>query len=136
MGYRRIAHTGDTGFEIEGQSLPELFREAALGLLDTITDPETVQTSVKREFHIEARDTEQLLVAWLSELLYRFDTEDLLFSEFSIQIRDGTHLKAEAKGEVFDPKRHPIKTEVKGVTYHQLKIEGGPPYRTRVILDL
>jgi SHS2 domain-containing protein len=77
------------------------------------------------------------MVQWLGELLYLHDVEDLLFRSFFIEeLRDGS-LKARARGEVFDEKRHVMKTEIKAVTYHQIEVKKEKErWRARIIFDL
>ena len=78
---------------------------------------------------------------FLSQLLYMFDVDHFMQAEASVTVQDrgenGISLTAELAGETYDPSRHEIRTEVKAVTYHQLKIalEGGK-WVGRVILDL
>jgi SHS2 domain-containing protein len=50
---------------------------------------------------------------------------------------DDRHLKATIGEKDYDKLRHPIKTTVKGGTYHQLQViekDGG--WKRRIILDL
>jgi len=82
----------------------------------------------------KADDLEQLLVDWLSELLYICDTQDLLFSEFEVSIT-GTELIGKARGEVMDPSRHGLKTEIKAVTYHMLEVNKSENY-VQVLFDI
>jgi SHS2 domain-containing protein len=46
-------------------------------------------------------------------------------------------LLATVHGEPLDPSRHPIDTEIKAVTYHQIAVEQtNGRWQTRVIFDL
>jgi SHS2 domain-containing protein len=86
---------------------------------------------------LKSKGTEALLVSWLNEFLYLFDTGGLLFRHFEILSLDDRHLKATARGEAYEEGRHPINTLIKAVTYHQLEIlkEKGA-WKTRIIFDL
>ena len=56
----------------------------------------------------------------------------LVFTEYS-----DTLLTATVGGETLDPSRHPIDTEIKAVTYHQIAVEQvGGHWQARVIFDL
>jgi SHS2 domain-containing protein len=118
--YQLFDHTADVGIEVRAPSHPELFETAALALFDLITDVGTVEARSERQVTLSARDTEELLVRWLSELLFLHDAEGEMFSRFVVSLLTPTHLSARIAGEPFDPSRHPVKTEVKAVTYHQV----------------
>ena len=79
---------------------------------------------------------ETLLVSWLQELLYLLDTEDLVFGRFQVKLH-GFSLEAIAWGDVFDPKIHTMKTEIKAVTYHQLEVaKSDQGWQAQVIFDI
>ncbi len=63
-----------------------------------------------------------LLVDWLHELLYLFETERLLLDGFEVEIR-GTRLDATARAWTVDEARDALLHEVKAVTYHCLRVE-------------
>jgi SHS2 domain-containing protein len=108
-----------------------------------MVDLDTIRPAAPCAVQARGRGTEELLVRWLSELLYLRDTQDLLFSRFDLKIvepagPDGeASLTAVAWGETFDPSRHAAKTGIKAVTYHQVEArrerEG---WRARVIFDV
>jgi SHS2 domain-containing protein len=85
----------------------------------------------------EGSDPQDLLVNWLSEILYLHDAEGWLFHEFNVQeLRDNT-ITATARGERFDRARHQAKLLVKAVTYHQLALEQTPQgWGARVYVDI
>jgi len=60
---------------------------------------------------------------WLRELLKKFNTEHLAFREFDIKISDSQALETTCKGEKINPSTHPLKTEIKAVTYHALTVK-------------
>jgi SHS2 domain-containing protein len=82
-------------------------------------------------------DLEDLLVVWLSELLYYQTTKEKLFCEFEIKKIDDKNLDAWVYGDSYDPKKHSLKKEIKTVTYHQIKVEKvNDLWRTQVIFDV
>lgn len=136
--YQVFDHTADVGIEVTAPSRPELFETAALALFDLITDVGTVEPRSERQVAVSAQDTEELLVRWLSELLFLHDTEGEMFSRFVVSLLTPTHLTARIAGEPFDPSRHPVKTEVKAVTYHQVTVrtrEDGV-HEARLVVDV
>jgi SHS2 domain-containing protein len=135
--YKTIDHTGDVGIKVYGKSLPELFQNAAHGLFDIILKKPKIQGLHAEKISVTANDVEQLLVTWLSEFLYLFDTKRLVFGKIAIDKFEETAVEATAEGEIFDPKKHVIQTEIKAVTYHGLKIgKKGSLYTTLVIFDI
>jgi len=47
------------------------------------------------------------------------------------------HLEADVSGEVFDPARHTIFTEIKAVTFHDLQLERDERgWKVEIIFDL
>jgi SHS2 domain-containing protein len=130
-------HTGDQGIRVFGKTLPDLFRHAAQALFQVITDPGTIQLRETRTISLQANDLEELLIDWLNEFIYLFETQGLLFRDFDLISLDAQALKATVRGEPYDESRHPIETTVKSATHHQLHIfrEKGL-WKAQVILDL
>jgi SHS2 domain-containing protein len=121
--YEAFEHTADLGLRIRAADLNTLFAEAAQALFAAIVDDwETVQP--KQRFDIELQPDEHvyLLFDWLNELLYRWDTEHMLFGRFEVRI-DESGLKGTAWGELLDRARHTLAHEVKAITYHGLLVE-------------
>ncbi len=135
--FEHIDHTADVGLKIYGESLPQLFEHAALGLFDIIANLDKVGLSTERLVEVEATDREALLVSWLSELNYLFFTQREIYKRFHIDVITDDRIKARALGEQIDLDRHEIHTEVKAVTYHQLYIkEIHNGWEAQVIFDL
>ena len=91
---------------------------------------------IRHEIVAEASDQEELLVAWLNELLYLFDADNLIFRRFEIINLGQEKLRAIAYGEKVDPSRHRLKTQVKAATYHLLKLERDNGFKAQIILDV
>ena len=85
---------------------------------------------------ITGSDQEYLLFDWLNELLYRFEAEGRLFSQFDVTITN-EGLQATAFGEPVDRNRHRLSHEVKAITYHHLKVEQtADGWLAEVIVDI
>jgi len=140
LAYRFLDHAADVCFEVTARSLTELFCEALRALTDTMVDLESVAAEISFPVEKEAADLEMLLVDWLNEAVAFHETDGALFSRADIeieQISSGWHLAGVLLGEPFDAARHGLKTLVKAVTFHQLRIERGVTgWRARVVLDL
>jgi SHS2 domain-containing protein len=79
-----------------------------------------VQTRISR--HITINNGDELLVVFLNELLYLWDTEKFIPRTCSVW-QDGGKLEADITGETFDAGRHSIYKEVKAVTYHKFTVQ-------------
>jgi SHS2 domain-containing protein len=131
-----IDHTADIGIAAYGADLKEAFANAAYALFSLMTDLEDVGDALCHDVGVTAGDREDLLVAWLNELIYLFEVEKVLFKRFEIGELTETRLKASCFGEKIDPERHKIKTAVKAATYHMLKVDEGDGFRVQVLFDI
>jgi SHS2 domain-containing protein len=137
MGYELIDHTGDIGIKVWADDIKGIFQEAARALFDIIADLEKVEARLDREVIVKGSGQEELMVAWLSELLYLHEVEELLFCDFTISEINGRNIKGVARGEKFQEDRHLIRTTVKAVTYHQLEIqEKDGRWQAQIIFDI
>ncbi len=135
-GFEFIDHTADVGIVAHGASINQAFANAARGLFSIITDLDDIREALHRDIEATAPDQESLLVAWLNELIYLFDTDNIIFNRFDITRLDNTHLEARAYGEKVDSSRHKLKTGVKAATYHMLKVEKNNGYQAQVLFDI
>ena len=135
--YRQIAHMADVAFRIRGESLAEIYINAAEAMTATMADRRRLRLKETRHIEVEAPDREALLVSWLNYLLYLYDVEGFLGRLFEIVELREERLRATARGEIFDPERHEAKTAVKAATYHHLEITPrNHSWQATVILDL
>ena len=131
-----LNHTADVGIKAYGADIKQAFANAARGLFSLITELDDIEEVLYRDIELTATDEESLLVEWLNELIYLFDTENIVFKRFSISELDDTQLKARSYGEQVDSSKHRLKTGVKAATYHMLKVERGNGCQVQVLLDI
>ncbi len=135
--YEVFAHTADVGIHAFGRTLPELFIHAAQGMESLVVAPEQVRESVSREIAVEGHDIVSLLIAWLNELIFLFDTEYLLFRTFEINAFTESSLRGSASGEPYDAQRHELSSAIKAVTWHEAAVEPtSDGYKARIIFDI
>ena len=120
--YEFIDHTADIIARAHGATLPDAFASAARAMFDVITGGAEIGTDRRFEIKIESIDREGLLVGFLSELIVIHETENVVLSEFEVELFDSTRLRAVSRGESFDPHRHGDGTPVKGISYHMIEI--------------
>jgi SHS2 domain-containing protein len=131
-----IEHTADIGIRARGTDMKEAFANAAKGMFSLITWLEDVEETEYRDIELTAPDMESLLVGWLNEGIYLFDTVNILLKRFDITELSETHLKARGYGETVDASRHELKRGIKAATYHMLKIDRSNGNRVEVIFDI
>lgn len=135
--FRIVEHPADLGIEAEGTTPGEAFSAAAEGLISVIVDPRGVSPRESRDVEVSAADYEQLLVRWLSEVLWLYDGGGFVPAEFEIGDIRRDRLRAKLRGEPFDPSRHPARLDVKAVTYHEISVVERPGHTAvRVYLDI
>jgi SHS2 domain-containing protein len=132
-----IDHTADIGIIAHGADAKELFSNAALALFSLITDLESIQEKSHLDLEVCSEDRESLIVDWLNELIYCFDSKHILFNRFDIESLTDNALKATCHGEDFDPNKHRMKIGIKAATYHMLTLDTDDDgYRAQIILDI
>jgi SHS2 domain-containing protein len=141
--HRPLDHTADAGVEIDAPSREALFVEAAIALADTLTPIERVGCTVERVLELEAANDELLLVDFLNEILFLFETEGLVFAAAVVLLEGGdessspVRMRAVLRGEEYDESKHALRTLIKAVTYHGLSVQrDGERYTGRVLFDL
>lgn len=135
--YEAFDHTADIGLHAFGDTLAELFVHAAQGMESLMVAPEQVRVVTSRQVMAEGHDTVSLLIAWLNELIFLFDTEYLLFRDFEIDTLTQTQLVARASGEPYDAQRHELASAIKAVTWHEASVvRSDGEYKARIIFDI
>ncbi len=134
-----LEHTADAEFVAYGVTVDEAFANAALAMTNLMVDPRTVSPAVVKDIELSGDALDVLLYDWLSELLYIFEVDRLVFGEFEAHVTGeaGNYcLKAVARGESAD--RHPdIFLHIKAVTFHDLRLEKrNNIYEAQVLLDI
>ena len=141
MPYRYLEDiaTADAAFEVEGSTLEELFRDAAVATFEVMVDTKSVRTEITRDIELRNETVDGLLFDWLSELVYLKDADSLLFNKFDISIRKNNtyELRATVSGDNIDQEKQSLRSDVKAVTYHMFEVKKtGRNWIARVILDI
>lgn len=135
--YEVFEHTADIGLHAYGATLADLFIHAAQGMESLMVAPEQVRPQVQREVVVEGHDEISLLIAWLNELIFLFDTDYLLLRDFTIDAISATSLKAHVSGEPYDAQRHDLSSAIKAATWHEASVEQNDSgYKARIIFDI
>lgn len=135
--WEHFAHEADMGVRGVGATKAEAFAQAALALINVITDSARVTAAQPVEIACEADDDEFLLIEWLNALVYEMAVRRMLFGRFDVRI-DGHRLRATAFGEPVDVARHQPAVEVKGATLTALQVAQASDgtWRAQCIVDV
>ena len=131
QSFCEIPHRADIALEITGETLDKLFMHAAEGLSHIMGLEVSLEMTIEKEITFVESDTESLLVAFLSELI--FEVENGIWFKI-IEVNAGEkELKARLAGyAVVHQKR-----EIKAATYHDLSIQfKEKKWRTAIIFDV
>ncbi len=145
IDFEVIPHTADLKIRVYGTTYEQLFKNALIGMFTSI-HPISSACSYKNNrllcneltqqhaIHVEAIDSESLLVAFLSEALYFSDTHneaylDIAFKTLNERLLIGTIYGVKIEGfEV---------VEIKAVTYHDLHIKKvNGIWQTDIVFDI
>ncbi len=131
----------DIAYEATGKTIEEMFQAAGMALTATqVKNIDKVMPKKKRKFALKAKDSEQLLHAFLQELIFYKDADLLLLNKFDLKIsksKDGYSLSCTAHGEEINTKKHEMLVDVKAVSWHLFKIEHtAKQWKASVILDV
>ncbi len=136
MNYETFEHEADIGVRGFGGTIEEVFANTALAMYSVMVRIDAVRPLEKRLVTASAPDIELLLVEWLNALLALSDIDRMVFSKFDVMIK-GTSLDGIAWGEKLDRLRHEPNVEVKGATYHLLRVrEENGRYTAQCVVDV
>lgn len=130
-----LEHPADVGFHAWGNTAEELFRESALALAD-IAFPAGDGTD-EYPIAVSGHDYESLMVNWLDEILYVFDSAKFAPYDFRVDEVSTTAIRAHLIGEPRDAVHHPWKVIVKAITYHGIEVvQRNGRWESRVFVDV
>jgi SHS2 domain-containing protein len=136
MPYEILDHTADFGVRIYGKSLEELFKSGFEAIMNAMVEIKEKGEQKELLYTDKAETLEDLLVDFLSEVIFRTIVEGKIFTDCELKIED-TSINAKLFYEDYDPERHRLKKEIKSVTYHSLEIRKTPEgFETNLICDV
>jgi len=132
-----IEHPSDVGFEVYGDTLEELFANAAIAMYSLMTDVDEIEADVERAIELKAEDFQSLMFDWLDELIFLFDSESLVMKKFDIAVNETDFsICGNCKGGKFDPSKHVSGIIIKAVTYNMMEVKKNEEWSARVVLDV
>lgn len=158
---RWLDHTADVGADLVADDLPALFRGALDALVAVMLETPPMTPDGERTIRLSASTREQLLVRWLEEWVFLVQSARRVPVDAALDIRepdavalapeqpadhraherdgspDGWRLTARVRDATLDPVEHGWLGEVKGATFHGMRIEReGDRWRARVVFDV
>ena len=140
-GFRSLDHTADRGLEVWGPALPDLFRAAAEGMFGSGADLSEIPAEREWAIQVQASTVEDLLQAWLSELLWIAERDEAVLCEFELsaveQTANSWSARGRARGGPVPPDSPHTGAPVKAVTYHELRVwQDGDLWRAHLVFDV
>jgi len=132
-----LEHPSDIGILARGSNREEALEAASKGLVSILVDPAPFRPAEERYFKASGTDEASQIVNWLNEILFFFDTENMVFVEFTLDSWTLEEITGHARGERFDIDRHEFRTAVKAATYHQFESHAiADGWEIRVFVDV
>jgi SHS2 domain-containing protein len=131
-GYRECQHTADWELEVWAPDLPGLLEQAARGMYWLAGLHLKANPRIEHALEFTFTDAENLIVDFLSELLFLVEGQGIAFDGFSLQVAQDM-LLAELSGAPVDS----ISREIKAVTYHRLAVRrSGVGLQVNIVFDV
>jgi len=135
--YEILDHPSDVGILARGMTREQALIEASRGLVSIMVNSHGVSTTEARDCRASGPDEVSQIVNWLNEILFFFDTESLVFTQFEIAFWNEREIVGEARGGFFDSSQHEFRTAVKAATFHQIQSHASPEgWEIRVFVDV
>jgi SHS2 domain-containing protein len=132
MPFEEIPHTADWSLRVSAADLPALLSESARGMLVLSGIRLSTASRVERLLKLTASDPEDMLVSFLSELLFLQENEALAFDDVRVQI-DDNNLSALLLGS----RILSMNKAIKAVTYHNMHIRRiSIGYEVEIVFDV
>lgn len=117
MPFEEMEHTADVKMRITAPDFPSLLCESGFALSHTLYGPYPEEPAVKTiAIEAEGEDEVELIVNFLSELLFQMEVEYLVPQAISLTA-DDNHISGTVSGVEFDRAKHAGGIGVKGISY-------------------
>jgi len=118
-----LSHTADFKIRIFGKNFLSLINNALLAF-KSFFSPKLKKRKKKVKIKIEGIDPLSTLIDFLSEVLAKTYIEKTIFLKFRPEILEEKKIEGELEGFEFES----LKKDIKGITYHQAKLEKNKNY--------
>jgi SHS2 domain-containing protein len=136
-GFILLNHTADLGMLVMATDLKDLFKQACRAMTEIMVEAKPAVGVRPYRVSLKGQDLPELMVRWLSEILYLFEVEKKIVNHIEIGSLTPSHLEADLLLVDMNPEIHEVLCEIKAVTYHQIEVaeeDGG--WQARIFFDL
>jgi SHS2 domain-containing protein len=135
--YRYLPHTADIMVAIDAPSFEALFHDGVRLTRQLLVGTSPVESGERHPVRLEMPGSEELLLAFFRDLLYRYETSGFVPAGLVITQLTTDCLEGQLLGEPFDATRHAPEPEVKAVTRHGLVVrETDRGWYAEVVFDV
>lgn len=122
MKYKFLEHTADVQYEAYGETIEECFLNSSEAMIVSICDSE-IKGDKKKELKISGDDFENLLYEFLEEILFIFESENLILSGIENLKIDKSNFELTCSAFFDDSSKYDFFSHVKAITYNEMKVE-------------
>jgi SHS2 domain-containing protein len=134
--FEQIEHTADKAIIAHGDTFEEMLESAAAGMFAQQVDLAAVPKKRKWNISAQAESAEDLLVAWLRELIFLSERESAALCDFKIIEFSQWRVEAEVWGSEYTAEMNRTGAGVKAITYHNLYVRHEGGWQGRVTFDV
>lgn len=117
MSFEELEHTADILMKIAAPNYAGLFAESGFALSKTLYGDYPIEKSAAEfEIETEGKDSQELIVNFLSELLFLTETEYLVPMDFHLTVAE-RRVSGTVGGVFFERGKHSSGVVVKGISY-------------------
>lgn len=137
MPFNELDHTADVRMRITADGFANLLSESGFALARVLYGAYPDEpASMTVEIEADGRTEEELIVNFLSELLFLTETEYLVPMAFALDV-DGLSVSGTVSGVAFDRSRHAGGVGIKGISYSGLQLtKTNTEYELQIIFDI
>jgi SHS2 domain-containing protein len=138
-GFRPVEHTADRAIAAWGPDLAGLFTAAAEGMFADSVSCSDIEPEQEWAIQVEADSLEDLLHAWLSELLWVSERDEAAVCRVEVEAVQENPYRARGRawGGAPPPDLPHTGAPVKAVTYHNLRVwRDGDLWLARLVFDV
>ena len=129
--FEEIPHKADAALIIYGLSLPEVFSHAVLGMYHIMGIIGKNQRKVEDRIVLQTSDSETMLVAFLTELLFLAETG------IKVEVIELNMNRSILNAKIYKTPVSSIIKEIKAVTFNEMKIiKKDDIYQTKIVFDI
>lgn len=125
--YEFMEHTADEKFVVTANSLEDGFQTSVQAFFEILLGPSIrVKNTTTKEISLTTKNLRSLLYDFLNELVFYFDSEDLLLqivNDIAIIKNDNETFTINASLSGDFQYDYPLRTEIKNTTYSEMEIK-------------